>query len=635
MSRNSHFGMIPDIAETFSSKVILELFQRVCLCRFFEQNTAKAFDEKKIECPIYLSLGQEAVAAALSIAFPNPHIFGQHRAHDLYLCYGGDIDALIDELLGRSTGCARGMGGSASIHSPKIKMVGHEGFIGSQVPIGLGKAMSSKEETLIVMGDADLEEGWGLEALGYAATVKKPILFVCVDNDLSVLSEVATRRSWNFVEHSSFGMPGRDITDNPRLIIHWAKELINQLPAILNVRVCRISAHSGTRMDQSRPAEWDRFDLIKQELAKMGLEKEATEIELETALKVGRAWETRLQAKPKKSSIVFIRPTDPPKKIQATNKLYRGVLNENLNLAQTINEITKDHILNHRGVVMGQCLNGAGNVAGTIPEGLNSEQVIELPMSDMSGSGIACGYALDGRRPILVSRYQGFMHFNIAYLTNYAAKAKEMWGYPCPVFARVSGTDGSGGPTIGPVASACHHGLAMRQPGMVVAAPMTPVEYIALWEYYLNNEFPVYCSEHRQAYNLVEPMPDIVYDDADITLLPISSTRLNVLKALPILKEEGIICNVVHLVWLKPFVVDNRILEPLKNSSYGGVVLDSDYENGASKLIAYDIAQHTMRQVRAMGLEDRTSGFARHLDNLPPSTERIVNCVRKVVRFNF
>ena len=45
-----------------------------------------------------------------------PLIFGQHRCHSIYLSFGGDKIKLIDELLGRKSGCTKGMGGSASIY---------------------------------------------------------------------------------------------------------------------------------------------------------------------------------------------------------------------------------------------------------------------------------------------------------------------------------------------------------------------------------------------------------------------------------------------------------------------------------------------------------------------------------------
>ena len=71
--------------------------------------------------PIYLSAGQEYISASIAETMKEkdiePNIFIQHRGHSTYLSFDAPMDELIDELLGRKTGCANGMGGSASIHS--------------------------------------------------------------------------------------------------------------------------------------------------------------------------------------------------------------------------------------------------------------------------------------------------------------------------------------------------------------------------------------------------------------------------------------------------------------------------------------------------------------------------------------
>ena len=100
------------------------------------------------------------------------------------------------------------------------------------------------------------------------------------------------------------------------------------------------------------------------------------------------------------------------------------------------------------------------------------------------------------------------------------------------------------------------------------------------------------------------------------------------------LEAEGIVCNVINIVWLKPFEVKLIMLESLKNSRYGGIVLDSDFENAASKCIAFDIMQKIDKKIKVLGLEERTAGFASHLDNLPPTPERIVEHVKKIVESN-
>ena len=73
------------------------------------------------------------------------------------------------------------------------------------------------------------------------------------------------------------------------------------------------------------------------------------------------------------------------------------------------------------------------------------------------------------------------------------------------------------------------------------------------------------------------------------------------------------------------------MLLALNNSKHGGLVLDTDFENGYSKCIAYELTHATDKKVRVLGLEERTAGFAPHLDNLPPSPEKIVNFVKNII----
>ena len=69
MERSPDTGIIPNIANFFDSATTLELFKRICVSRAFELRTHQVFDTGVIKAPIYLSFGQEAVAAALSLSF--------------------------------------------------------------------------------------------------------------------------------------------------------------------------------------------------------------------------------------------------------------------------------------------------------------------------------------------------------------------------------------------------------------------------------------------------------------------------------------------------------------------------------------------------------------------------------------
>lgn len=309
--RSAQYGVIPEISKTFPREESLEIFKKICLCRSFEKNAAKAYQEKLLPgYPIYLSLGQESITAALSIVFPNTPShshnplfpegtgsfgkFGQHRCHDIYICWGGDIRALRDELLGLPSGCAKGMGGSASVHCPEIKMFGHDGLLGTQIPIAVGYALGTNQTTLAIMGDAAAEEGYVLGAMGEAVTKKAPVFFICYDNNLSILTEIKVRRSWSIVDEArARGILTVDITNDPWMVAYHAKILSRQLPAFLNIRACRELWHAGSGCDG--PPEWNRYELVKKEMALLGLASEAEKIEKEAEEYIDSIWKEKIK----------------------------------------------------------------------------------------------------------------------------------------------------------------------------------------------------------------------------------------------------------------------------------------------------------------------------------------------------
>ncbi|MBI2596262.1 hypothetical protein HYW46_06025 [Candidatus Daviesbacteria bacterium] len=309
---------------------------------------------------------------------------------------------------------------------------------------------------------------------------------------------------------------------------------------------------------------------------------------------------------------------------------------QKMTVAEKISQITRNHLLKNNGLALGQCLTAVGWVGGTIPHLSEKEGLVELSMADVSGGGIAVGAALAGRRPIYIVRYQGFQWYNAASIVNYAAKSKDMWGIPCPIFVRSIAMDGA----IGPVASGSHHSIFIRMPGIVVCAPMTPNEYQQVWNYFMEHDDPMYISEHKKSFPIDYDMKDIIKPKADVTIFAISSTRINAIEAVKTLEGNGIVCNLIHLLWLKPFVINKKIIASLNQSRFGGLILDGDFENGALKCLAFDIIQkltgsgNKFKPIKTLGLEERSAGFAPHLDNLPPTTGKIVKTVEYIINSN-
>ena len=176
----------------------LKVFQRASICRNFDEIVYQKLQQKVINYPTYLSVGQEFISATIAQVLADKHIepdiFIQHRGHATYLSFEGDIVVLIDELLGSPSGCANGMGGSASIQCKEKNIYGHDGLMGSQVPIGGGACYVSNKPTIIFVGDSAAEEDYVLSSIGWAATKNIPVLFVIEDNNLSILTEKKVRR---------------------------------------------------------------------------------------------------------------------------------------------------------------------------------------------------------------------------------------------------------------------------------------------------------------------------------------------------------------------------------------------------------------------------------------------------------
>lgn len=289
----------PNIAAQFPDELSLTIFERMCLVRYFEQGIVDAIGKKEITYPVYLSSGQEAVAAALSTEIRPYLIFAQHRAHDIYLTFGGVPERLRDELLGLSTGTSQGKAGSNCLqyHEDGVSMFGHHGLIGENVPQGVGAALGSGKKTVCIFGDGAAEEDYVLAAMGFAVTHKLPVLFICIDNNLSILTSVDVRRSWSVTEVAkAFGMAAIDVADDPWAVLHHTREFSKDLPGFINCQVCRGYWHVGAGDDG--PPEWDRFQMVKDELIRIGHRQSVQEIEEKTRRSMERVWNRELLLKP-------------------------------------------------------------------------------------------------------------------------------------------------------------------------------------------------------------------------------------------------------------------------------------------------------------------------------------------------
>ena len=242
----------------------IHLYKDLIRIRSVENTIARKYSEQKMRCPVHLSVGQEAIAVGIcSNLTKQDKIFTAHRSHAHYLAKGGSLNKMIAELYGKSTGCAKGKGGSMHLIDLESGVLGAVPIVGSTIPIGVGAAWAeslkkTKNITAIFFGEGATEEGVFQESLDYASLRKLPVLFVCENNNYSVYSSLEKRQSYNrsiLKIAKSIGIEGIHLDGNDVLKIYKkAKEVIfkmkkKQSPFFFLLDTFRHLEHCGPAND--------------------------------------------------------------------------------------------------------------------------------------------------------------------------------------------------------------------------------------------------------------------------------------------------------------------------------------------------------------------------------------------------
>lgn len=211
---------------------ILEMMFKI---RMVEEEIAKRYSEQKMRCPTHLSIGQEAVPAALSINLTHADLaVSTHRSHAHYIAKGGSLPRMIAEIYGKSTGCSKGKGGSMHLVDLAVGFMGSSAIVGNSIPIGVGLGMTLKLEgsnaiSVVFLGDGATEQGVYYESLNFAALKNLPILFVCENNAYSVYTSKKDRQP-----------PDRSIANVSTAMGVKATELDGNDASLLDVELSRI-----------------------------------------------------------------------------------------------------------------------------------------------------------------------------------------------------------------------------------------------------------------------------------------------------------------------------------------------------------------------------------------------------------
>jgi TPP-dependent pyruvate/acetoin dehydrogenase alpha subunit len=247
----------------FGAGDLMQLLRVMLLIRAVEEQIARWVEEGRARCPCHLGIGQEAIPAGIARSLrPSDRLFGNHRSHGHYLAAGGDVYALLAEVLGRADGCSRGMGGSMHLHEARHGFYGSVPIVAGTIPIAVGAALAAKMDggdsvAVAFFGDGASEEGVMHESLNLASSYALPVLFVCENNQYSSHLDIALRQPSDLVSryadahriHAAL-VDGNDATG----VARTAADLIGiartrREPVFLEAITYRWRGHVGPRED--------------------------------------------------------------------------------------------------------------------------------------------------------------------------------------------------------------------------------------------------------------------------------------------------------------------------------------------------------------------------------------------------
>src|SRR5712692_3584378 len=124
---------------------LLDRWRAMVRIRRAEEVIAGLVERGEAGCPCHLYIGQEAVAAGVCAALVQQDtVWGGHRSHGHYLAKGGSLEGLFAEVLGKSTGCSGGRGGSMHLLAASHGILGTVPIVAATVPLAAGAAMAAK-----------------------------------------------------------------------------------------------------------------------------------------------------------------------------------------------------------------------------------------------------------------------------------------------------------------------------------------------------------------------------------------------------------------------------------------------------------------------------------------------------------
>ena len=252
-----------------------------------------------------------------------------------------------------------------------------------------------------------------------------------------------------------------------------------------------------------------------------------------------------------------------------TGKNYADAINQALHIC-----MKKDK----RMICYGLGINDPKKIFNTtkgLEEKFGAKRVFDVPTSENALTGIGVGAAINGVRTLITHQRLDFSLLSMDQIINSAAKWRYMFGGKVKVPLTIRMIIGRGWGQ-GPTHSQNLTPLFCNVPGLKVVMPTFASDAKKLLIKSIFDPNPVIFLEHRWLHGIEDndfinrkikklKFSNIVKEGKDLTIVSMSYLTLEALKASKILYKNGIKCEIIDLISLKPLNI-NRIIKSLKKT---------------------------------------------------------------------
>ena len=237
---------------------VIWMYEKMFTIRRFEEQARREADAGKLR-GIHSSIGQEAVPTGVCAHLRDEDfVLGTHRSHHHCIAKGVDLNEMMAELFGKSTGTGNGKGGTMHIADINKGMLGANGIVGSNIPVATGVALTAKVKgtdnvSVVFFGDGASSQGALHEAMNLASIWKLPVLFVCENNRYAESTPFEYSVAGGSVSNRAdgYGIPGVTVDGQAVLdVFEVAKEAVGRAragegPTLIEAQTYRYLGHAG------------------------------------------------------------------------------------------------------------------------------------------------------------------------------------------------------------------------------------------------------------------------------------------------------------------------------------------------------------------------------------------------------